>query len=158
MVGRGSNCDIPLLVEGISRQHCQIEVDDMGAIYITDLGSTNGVLINNERITPHKKTPFAPYLTLVIGGIPTLIETDASGVASLGAYRAVKKESTRSDNEVTVELQTPQRFTGGKPRLASRLSKVRSVAEEPERPSQRMLIILLGVLALAGLTYLFMVE
>jgi predicted component of type VI protein secretion system len=156
LVGRGSSCDVVLQVEGISRQHCKIEVDSSGAIFLTDLGSTNGVLINNERLSPNHKTPYAPYLALVIGGVPTMIETDMSGIESLGTYRAVKKESTRMDTEVTVQLQPIPPQVASKAKAASRLNRVQSVAQANPPRTNRVLILLLGALLLAGITYFFL--
>ena len=70
VVGRGSNCDVILKVEGLSRQHCRIELDQYGNFKITDLNSTNGVLIDNQRIPPNTPTPYSVYLPLTIGSIP----------------------------------------------------------------------------------------
>lgn len=71
VIGRSSKCDIVVAEEGMSRQHCQIELID-GEVFITDLGSTNGVLIDSEKITPHTKTPFALYLTCSFGAVANL--------------------------------------------------------------------------------------
>jgi pSer/pThr/pTyr-binding forkhead associated (FHA) protein len=71
IIGRSPKCDIVIAHEGMSRQHCQIEVD-AGEVFITDLGSTNGVLIDGEKIEPHKRTPYATYLTLAFGAVQSL--------------------------------------------------------------------------------------
>lgn len=69
LVGRGSACDVKLKVEGISRQHCLIEVNPRGEITITDLGSANGVLIDNQRIPANRPVPYLPILSLAIGPV-----------------------------------------------------------------------------------------
>jgi hypothetical protein len=84
LIGRGSACDVMLKVEGISREHCKIEIDSDDNFLITDLGSTNGVLIDNKRIPPNKPTPYSSFLSLTIGPIPqvTLEMTEPSQAAS----------------------------------------------------------------------------
>jgi pSer/pThr/pTyr-binding forkhead associated (FHA) protein len=66
VIGRGKSCDLPVSFEGFSRQHAQIELID-GEIFVTDLGSTNGVFIDGNRIPPSQKTPMQSFLTLQIG-------------------------------------------------------------------------------------------
>ncbi|MFP5458966.1 MAG: FHA domain-containing protein [Bacteriovoracia bacterium] len=72
LVGRGSACDVKLKVEGISRQHCLIEVNPRGEIFITDLGSANGVLIDNQRIPINRPVAYLPILSLAIGPVPAV--------------------------------------------------------------------------------------
>ena len=50
VIGRGSEADIVVDDTGVSRQHCRFEVTDQGTI-LTDLGSTNGTLVEGQRIT-----------------------------------------------------------------------------------------------------------
>jgi hypothetical protein len=81
LIGRGSSCDIALKTEGISRQHCRIEVNSKGEILITDLGSTNGVSIDEERIPINTPTPYATYLPLSIGPIPKVVLVPGAALA-----------------------------------------------------------------------------
>lgn len=71
-IGRSPKCTVVVPHEGMSRQHCQIE-NVNGEIFITDLGSTNGVLIDNERIEPHRRIPYQTFLTLSFGAVQSLI-------------------------------------------------------------------------------------
>lgn len=73
VVGRGSSCDVELKTDGISRQHCRIECNSRGEIVITDLGSTNGVSIDDVRIPVNTPTPYTIYLPLSIGPITKVI-------------------------------------------------------------------------------------
>ena len=45
IIGRNSDCDIRLFHTSISRQHAKIFYD--GGYYVSDLGSTNGIYIEN---------------------------------------------------------------------------------------------------------------
>lgn len=51
-IGRSKSCEIILVEDGISREHLQIDVE-FDQIYLIDLESTNGVMLNDERI-PNK--------------------------------------------------------------------------------------------------------
>lgn len=81
IIGRSNKCDLVVSHEGISRQHLQFEISG-GEIFITDLGSTNGVLVDGERIPPHVRTPYFTYLSLSFGAVSACIVelTDKTGV------------------------------------------------------------------------------
>lgn len=49
VIGRQSHCDIRVVSNEISREHCQIEVRPEGAMLI-DMGSTNGTFLNRKRV------------------------------------------------------------------------------------------------------------
>jgi two-component system, cell cycle response regulator len=53
MIGRRSDCDMPLKYEGVSRQHARITFVD-GAYVLEDLGSSNGTLVRGRRIDAHR--------------------------------------------------------------------------------------------------------
>jgi hypothetical protein len=49
VLGRSRDCDIPLEDPNISRRHAEVVLED-GAWWIVDLGSTNGIEVNGERV------------------------------------------------------------------------------------------------------------
>jgi pSer/pThr/pTyr-binding forkhead associated (FHA) protein len=49
MIGRGPECQLRPNSEWVSRQHCLLIVEDQ-EVRVRDLGSTNGTLINGQRI------------------------------------------------------------------------------------------------------------
>ncbi len=49
VVGRSSDNQIPLEIEGISRKHCKF-YSQKGKFFIEDLGSKNGTYVNNNKI------------------------------------------------------------------------------------------------------------
>jgi hypothetical protein len=55
-VGRRRSNDLCLLDSGISREHARIDFKD-GSYYITDLGSTNGTIVNGAKISSRKLVP-----------------------------------------------------------------------------------------------------
>jgi Protein of unknown function (DUF3662)/FHA domain len=53
VIGRGSDADLRINDPGISRRHAQIRVSGAGPqvnIDIVDLGSTNGIMVNGQRV------------------------------------------------------------------------------------------------------------
>ncbi|MFX4273416.1 FhaA domain-containing protein [Propionibacteriaceae bacterium Y1685] len=49
-IGRGSDADIRINDPGISRRHAEVQVHADGRMRIVDLGSTNGIVVNGERV------------------------------------------------------------------------------------------------------------
>jgi adenylate cyclase len=56
LVGRRESCDIILRFANVSAHHCQISVDG-GYFYIRDLGSRNGIKVNNVRVQEKRLDP-----------------------------------------------------------------------------------------------------
>ncbi len=71
ILGRSPSCDVVIADAGISRQHCLIEKIGQ-VVYVTDLGSTNGVFIDGTKIPPLEKTLYNPKSTLSMGPIKSL--------------------------------------------------------------------------------------
>jgi phosphoserine phosphatase RsbU/P len=56
-IGRGTNCDVVLNHEGVSRTHARIYQDPFARWVVEDLGSHNGVLVDGNRIKAHAVSP-----------------------------------------------------------------------------------------------------
>ncbi len=50
VIGRGAETQIRLDHDGVSREHCRLDRNSQGQVRVTDLGSTNGTLVNGERV------------------------------------------------------------------------------------------------------------
>jgi hypothetical protein len=70
VVGRSRECDITLEDPNVSRRHAEVRLDD-GAWWIVDLGSTNGVEVNGERVT---RARLEPDDRIVLGRTELLFE------------------------------------------------------------------------------------
>lgn len=65
-VGRSNKCDFMIADESLSRQHCLIELEN-GEFYITDLGSSNGVFIDGDRLPANTRTLYNSFNELSVG-------------------------------------------------------------------------------------------
>ncbi len=54
VIGRDSQVDLAIPSDRISRRHCQLEPTADGVFVLADLGSSNGTLVNQERIAGRK--------------------------------------------------------------------------------------------------------
>ena len=57
IVGRGSNCDVILEDDSVSRHHARIYQDPFGRWIVEDLESRNGVLVDGQRIKAQVISP-----------------------------------------------------------------------------------------------------
>ncbi len=55
-IGRRSSCDVQLDFQNVSGKHCELRFQS-GYWYVQDLGSTNGIKVNGERVP---KRPLRP--------------------------------------------------------------------------------------------------
>jgi hypothetical protein len=68
VVGRSLGCDLTISREELSRKHFMIEYEK-GDFYITDLNSTNGVMLNGTKIQPGVKTLYQSFYQLDVFGM-----------------------------------------------------------------------------------------
>lgn len=66
VIGRDVGCQIRLATEEVSRQHCRLRCHG-DEIFVTDLGSRNGTLVNDMAI--HGEMPMRPGDTLRVGPV-----------------------------------------------------------------------------------------
>jgi len=108
LIGRSMRCDLVIPHESMSRSHCKIEVKD-GDIFITDLGSINGVFIDGKQIPPNTSVPFHTYLHLAFGYV-TSAQLMLDEKTRLGTINPVRKESEIdipvSNSSVNMEIRT----------------------------------------------------
>lgn len=77
LIGREQDCQLRPNSEMVSRHHCVFSIDDF-SVRLRDLGSTNGTLVNGERI--RKETVLADGDRILIGNLDFLLVIRA-GVA-----------------------------------------------------------------------------
>lgn len=69
VIGRAKSCDIEMEDGGISRNHATLCRDHEGVWSITDLGSSNGTLVNGHRIRPWRKFEIEPGDEVQLGRV-----------------------------------------------------------------------------------------
>lgn len=77
----GREGDVMLPDTKVSRRHAQIVSADDG-MTVEDLGSTNGTLLNGNRVEPGAKLPFANGDTLSFGGVELKLSTPGAAAAT----------------------------------------------------------------------------
>ncbi len=89
-IGRGQNNDIILDQPGISRYHARLEFDGKDYL-VTDLHSTNGTFVEEERLTPGEPRVWSPGENLRIGEVWLRLERAGQSQTT----RAFVAETTR---------------------------------------------------------------
>lgn len=83
LIGRREGCDIRIPVASVSREHCELRVED-GKLLIRDMGSSNGTYVNRQRIQESEVNPgdlisVGPAVFVAkIDGNPATIDSAAS--------------------------------------------------------------------------------
>lgn len=148
VIGRSGQCDVVIPHESVSRKHCQIDYQD-GELYVTDLGSINGVTLDGQKITPNKPVKFQSFFTLSFGAVQSLnVELDE------------ERTSVQQNPLLTTTLQVKEQrpklqraATTPKPEGTSRKT---SDEKEPELPMNNFII--LCVMVVLGFAFFIFRE
>ena len=99
-IGRDSSNAVVLPGGGVSRQHCHIDVED-GDVFITDLNSSNGTILNGE---PVSKSILSEGDELTIGDITLTVSFSTSRRATTmdNLFDAL----TEGEAEATITLRS----------------------------------------------------
>lgn len=83
LVGRSDEAKFRVQQDSVSRRHCEFFLKD-DVVFVRDLGSTNGTLVNGERITSSVATAVPAGAEIRVGGIVFRVdyESAAAVVAS----------------------------------------------------------------------------
>lgn len=168
IVGRGNTCDVVLPFEGFSRKHAQIELIN-GEIYVTDLGSTNGVFIDGQRIPASEKTQTQTFFNLQIGPAHQveIIDDKASDAGpqyttkeitgsdlKRESIRAAGSEHTKTTRMDSKLLKTPSEIKKSE-RVSHRGAAARSASQSTQSKAPMALV---AVLVVAAGIYYFMSQ
>ncbi len=146
-LGSSRSCDISLPVVGVSRKHVVITREGEN-IFITDLGSTNGTFINEERLKPNDKTPLLAFFRVTIGDRIwiSLVQDEQTGVfqrPSLSNDPSAKKSDEKKKNEPETTV------------LKVDSSRTKQTYSSQKTSSGQNMGTLMGLLILAGAIYWF---
>jgi predicted component of type VI protein secretion system len=105
-VGRHRECQLRVTSRLVSRRHCLLDQED-GWLAVEDLGSSNGTVVNGQRIS--QRTVIKPGDSLEVGPIAFEIHYDPPG--SNGASTNIV--SSAADDDTTLVDQTVSRSPSG---------------------------------------------
>jgi len=66
LIGRSTECNLKIASSQVSRNHCRITLAD-DAVFVEDLGSANGTLVDGQPIPAHQPTAIAPGTHIIVG-------------------------------------------------------------------------------------------
>ncbi len=99
LIGREQDCQLRPNSDMVSRHHCVFSVDDF-SVRLRDLGSTNGTLVNGERI--RKETVLTAGDRIVIGNLDfELVIRSGVSVSETDSKPASESTLTNEDTQVT---------------------------------------------------------
>lgn len=93
-MGRQAGNEIHLNDALVSRQHARLDCTDSGCT-LTDLGSANGTILNDERLPPNVPYPLADKAVIQIGPFRLTYEQTQIVVAASEPVEPVRKPPTR---------------------------------------------------------------
>lgn len=119
VIGRKVNCDLRIPLTSVSRQHCELMVDE-GKVSVKDLGSSNGTYHNSVRVqeaylAAGDELIVGPVVfTLIVDGQPadikpvkTIVKNDSSGSHAAMVHQSVPAAKSAS-SKVEEELDLPE--------------------------------------------------
>ena len=144
LLGAGSDCDILVEAEGLSRKHVIILAEG-DQFFVVDQGSTNGVFINEERLVPGQRASFTSFFPVRLGAhvtiallsdeeagmgsfdfakeLPASAEKSSSGKTSPGVMAADRKAANQSRGGFTNPAAPTRRAGKGEPARGAKKSK-----------------------------------
>jgi DNA-binding NtrC family response regulator len=81
IVGRAAGCDVRLDGHGVSRRHVALRVG--ARVELVDLGSRNGTLLGDRRLTPHDPALFSVGDTARIGDTLLMLQATTARIAAV---------------------------------------------------------------------------
>ena len=75
VVGRSEEAKFRIQQDRVSRKHCEFIAQD-GAVFIRDLGSTNGTFLDDQPVEAGSKTPCPAGAVVRVGGLAFRVDYD----------------------------------------------------------------------------------
>ncbi|MDB5343635.1 MAG: Forkhead-associated protein [Schlesneria sp.] len=82
LIGRSTECNLKIASSQVSRNHCRITLG-ADSVFVEDLGSANGTLVDGQLIPPHQPIAIAPGARLIVGPAEFQIDYVASTSATM---------------------------------------------------------------------------
>ena len=156
VIGRSNRCDFPVADDSLSRTHAQIDYID-GDFYVTDLGSSNGVFIDGNKIPPNEKQKFNSFQQLSIATLECVVE-DTSDAPVIPLAQSKKKPDLKtgesSEHATGIRhIKQPAKEASTSPRRQSQPSKTKPASDK--KSQTKTLIAPVLILLLAGGAFIY---
>ena len=124
LIGRSTECNLKIASSQVSRAHCRITLAE-DTVYVEDLGSANGTMVNGKMLPPHQPTSVSPGATLIVGPAEFQVDYVASTSQTMVLSRSFQpNENEESSTELIVPVaeevipQTPPSEPSAPPKKA----------------------------------------
>ncbi len=87
LIGRSTECNLKIASSQVSRNHCRITLG-ADAVFVEDLGSANGTLVDGQPLPAHQPTAISPGAHLVVGPAEFQIDYVAATSATMVLSRS----------------------------------------------------------------------
>jgi hypothetical protein len=153
ILGRSAKADIFVDIDGLSRNHMQIEqIGD--EIFVTDLNSTNGVYINNERIPAGEKVKYLSILPLQIGSLNISIKTDDQ----ISSEKSQELASSSQSLSSLSSMNTRSMSTSSRPNRDNDKTEVTKRIKKGEKKKSSLSNVIVAILLLGGGYYYYLTS
>ncbi len=145
IVGRSSKCQVVLPIEGISRQHCLIEIEG-NKIWVTDLDSTNGITLNYQKIPPSTRVLYQAYFPLSFGPVKNMYIHPENYISQIVENPILKLTQVRKNAAPLAPLEVDKKSSTDSKKKGKEKSYSRSEMLEKEIKAKRRKQILINLL------------
>jgi pSer/pThr/pTyr-binding forkhead associated (FHA) protein len=128
-IGRSPQCDLLIQDENISRDHAIVRRDTSG-VYIRDLNSRNGVVINGNRLPRSVEQPLRDRDEILLGTIKILFSDPMAG--KVGDAVGYLVEEPKEPQRPAISVPRP---TSPPPNIADKSKSEANSSEQPEIPT-----------------------
>lgn len=159
-IGRSLRCDFSIPLEDLSREHCLFEIEDQN-FYITDLGSSNGVWVDRERIPSHERILITPESHVVLSNLyqmniaPMEIKTKSDINVNMSS---APKEVPRDVRTMSFQLDFPEEREKPLPQTLFRRKATKPATyEKADGESYEIAKMVSGFIVVAGIVIYYFV-
>jgi predicted component of type VI protein secretion system len=96
LLGRSEEAKFRIQHDLVSRRHCELFERD-GAVYVHDLGSTNGTFVDDEQIPTSTKTVVRPGGVVRVGGLAFRVDYEPAAVVEPAVARPAADLTVEDD-------------------------------------------------------------
>lgn len=130
LIGRSEEARLRISQDSVSRRHCEL-LDRDGEVFVRDLNSTNGTLVDGVEIAAETDVPVASGMVVKVGGVSFKVEYGTGGTTVAADVAAASSAATERE---TVP------FAGGEAPVADAVEDVVAgewpVVAEPSPPDE----------------------